>query len=146
MVSLYYGMKCLGGFSQVNDLTKTKEAWISLLRAMGDHAEAEAVQPVQTKELGGDGMVLPYYAIAHEEFVPATGIDMVLQPGATLFEKYIARSKLVTLSEMMDPMLPEIYGVLYAAPERDQRLISLTPEQILRATGLQRKLVEGFDT
>ncbi len=144
MVSLYYGMKCLGGFCQVNDLTVTKEAWATLMRRVGEEKEAEAVHPVQTKELGGDGMVLPYYPTPNGDFVPATGIDMVLHEGSTQFEKYAARSEQVTLSEMMNPMLPEIYSVLYAAPERDPRLLTVTPEQIARATGLTEKLVQGF--
>lgn len=144
MVSLYYGMKCLGGFCQVNDLTMMKEAWVKILRAQGEEEEANAVEPVQTKELGGDGMVLPYFPTATGDFVPATGIDMVLHPGDTSFEKYSARSKLVTLTEMMNPMLPEIYTVLYPVTDRDPRLLSITPEQILRATGLQEKLTQGF--
>lgn len=145
MVSLYYGMKCLGGFCQVNDLTRTKEAWIKVLEMTGEHEEAEAVNPVQTKELGGDGMVLAYYPTPeNDDFVPATGIDMMLHPSETCFEKYIERSKMVRLSEMMDPMLPEIYSVLYAAPERDPRLTAVTPEQILRSTGLHRRLMHGF--
>ncbi len=144
LVSLYYGMKCLGGFCQVNDLTVTKEAWMRILRTIGEADEATAVEPVQTKELGGDGMVLPYYATSNNDWTPATGIDMVLHPGETRFDKYAARSAHVTLSEMMNPMLPEIYSVLYPITERDQKLLSITPEQILKATGLQEKLTQGL--
>lgn len=143
-VSLYYGMKCLGGFCQVNDLTVTKEAWARILQEVGEAEEAQAVVPVQTKELGGDGMVLPYFPTSEGSFVPATGIDMILYEGDTRFEKYIARSRHVTLSEMMNPMLVAMYQVLYTAAERDPELMCVTPEQILRATGLQQKLTEGF--
>ncbi len=143
-VSLYYGMKCLGGFCQVNDLTRTKEEWMRILRETGEDEEARAVEPVQTKELGGDGMVLPYFPTTGGSFVPATGIDMILHEGDTRFEKYLERSRHVTLSEMMQPMLTAMYQVLYTAAERDPRLLSASPEQILRATGLQDKLTQGF--
>lgn len=140
IVSQYYGMKCLGGFSQVNDLTLTKEAWQRFLREIGDHAEADAVEPVQTKELGGDGLVLSYLPTATGNLVPATGIDMILEEGDTTFREYAALSNRVTLEEMMHPMIPEIYTVLYSAEQRDQNLLSVTPEQILRGTGLDQKL------
>ncbi len=142
MVSLYYGMKCLGGFCQVNDLTFTKRAWTELLRRMGEEEEAAAQEPVQTKELGGDGMVLAYINSAEGTYLPASGIDMMLNPRDTRVEKYIERSRVVTLQEMMNPMLPEMYTVLYAQTDRDPALLSVTPEQILEGTGLQEKLVQ----
>lgn len=140
-VSLYYGMKCLGGFCQVHDLTVTKVAWGNLLREIGDDDEADALAPIQTKELGGDGMVLAYKRTGNGELFPATGIDMLLGEWDTTMEKYLERSKNVTLMEMMNPMLPEMYTVLYPHTERDPRFMALTPEQILRETGLHEKLL-----
>ncbi|MBI2453829.1 hypothetical protein HYV58_01475, partial [Candidatus Peregrinibacteria bacterium] len=140
MISLYYGMKCLGGFSQVHDLTMVKEGWGKLLHDIGADSEAEAIEPVQTKELGGDGLVLAYLKTAKGELVPATGIDMALEDGDTSYENYMDLSKKVTLTEMMNPMLPEIYTVLYSSFQRDPKLLKLTPEQILRETKLLEKL------
>lgn len=130
VVSLYYGMKCLGGFSQVHDLTMVKEAWGKLLREVGERAEAEAIIPVQTKELGGDGFVLFYIKTPKGDLVPGTGIDMAIQPDDTSFENFVELSKRVTLGEMINPMLPEIYRVLYSSPQRDPRFGKLTPEQL----------------
>ncbi len=141
MVSLYYGMKCLGGFCQVHDLTVTKEAWQKILREMGEGEEADAVTTVQTKELGGDGMVLAYTRSAdNKQFFPATGIDLLFSEKDTSVEKYLDRSKVVTMQEMMNPMLPEMYTVLYTQDERDKELLSVSPEQIMLDTGLQEKL------
>lgn len=140
VVSLYYGMKCLGGFCQVHDLTLCKEAWRKLLLEIGETSEAEAVIPVQTKELGGDGLVLAYLKTATGGAVPANGFDMILDEGDTSFDHYVALSKRVTLSEMMAPMLPEMYTVLYSEQQRDLELLSITPEQIFEATGLRSKL------
>lgn len=143
MVALYYGMKCLGGFSQVHDLTVIKEAWTNLLREMVDEDEAEAVVPVQTKELGGDGLVLAYLKTASGGLVPATGIDLILEPANMKYETYGELSKKVTLLEMMNPMFPEIYKVLYAFPDRNPEFSDVTPEDIMVATGLQSKLGAG---
>ncbi|MDO8560325.1 MAG: hypothetical protein Q7S23_04830 [bacterium] len=139
-VALYYGFKCLGGFCQVHDLTLTKEAWRKLLAVVGKSDEAAALVPVQTKELGGDGMVLSYLKTASGSLVPATGIDMALEESDTTFSVYARLARTVTLSEMMEPMLPEMYTVLYPVDQRDPKLLTVTPEQILRANGLQGKL------
>ncbi len=142
-VSMYYGIKCLGGFCQVHDLTLCKEAWRLLLLEIGEATEAEAIIPVQTKELGGDGLVLSYIRTNTGTTVPAMGFDMLLDEGDTGFERYVSLSKKVTLQEMMDPMLPEMYTVLYPESEREAELLAVKPEEIFRATGLEKKLMEG---
>ena len=143
MVSLYYGMKCLGGFCQVHDLTVIKDAWSQLLMELGEREEAEALIPLQTKELGGDGLVLAYTKTREDDIVPATGIDMILEEECdTSYEHFLSLSKTVTLEEMMQPMLPEMYTVLYSAEERDPVLSCLLPDQIGKATGLQQKIME----
>jgi hypothetical protein len=142
MISLYYGMKCLGGFCQVNDLTVMKEAWSKALRESGKDEEADAIVPVQTKELGGDGMVLSYLHTAKDEVVPATGFDMLLDTDDdTSFEHFITLSKQVTFGEIMNPMLPEMYTVLYPIEQREPTLAGILPETIFRETGLQQKLL-----
>lgn len=139
-VSLFYGMKCLGGFCQVHDLTVIKQAWIKLMETLGEIAEATAVVPVQTKELGGDGMVLAYLRTASGGMIPATGIDLALSEHDTSFGKFVERSKHVTLMEMMSCMLPEMYTVLYGEQERDPELLAIKPEQIFKEMGLEEKL------
>lgn len=141
LVSLYYGMKCLGGFCQVHDLTLCKEAWVKLLLEIGEAADADAAFPVQTKELGGDGLVLAYLRTATGSTVPANGFDMMLNEGDTSFDHYVELSKRVTLSDMMAPMLPEMYTVLYSEQQRDPALLTVTPEEIFKAVGLEEKLV-----
>lgn len=141
VVSLYYGMKCLGGFCQVHDLTVAKQAWMALLRELGEAEEAEAVVPVQTKELGGDGLVLAYLRTPKGDLVPATGIDMAIEEADTTYENFVELSKTITLAEAMGPMLPDMYTVLTAAAERDPELSALTPERILEETGVQAKLM-----
>lgn len=143
-VSLYYGMKCLGGFCQVHDLTIGKEAWRKFLLEIGEHVEAEAIMPVQTKELGGDGLVLSYIRTANRSLVPAMGFDMLLDNGDTSFERYVNLSKKVTLEEMMNPMLPEMYTVLYPEQDRDPGLMTASPEMIMSATGLKDRLEQEY--
>jgi hypothetical protein len=141
MVSLYYAMKCLGGFCQVNDLTMSKAAWQKLLREVGETAEADALEPVQTKELGGDGMVLAYVRTADDHLMPASSFDMILNKNDTSVRRYLDRSKHVTLTEMMNPLLPEMYTVLYSSDERRAEMLQKTLEEIVIGTGLREKLL-----
>jgi len=142
IVSLYYGFKCLGGFCQVNDLTVIKDLWQKFLESVGEKDESLSVVPVQTKELGGDGMVLAYIKNASGDLIPATGLDMICKKGDTCFEKYFEFSKTLTLSEIMNPMLPEMYVVVSKAEERDPELVNISPEQITSFTGLNKKITK----
>lgn len=144
IIALYYGMKCLGGFSQVHDLTVIKDAWQEFLKTIGEPEEAEAVAPVQTRELSAGGIVLSYMETNTGELTAATGIDMAIDPDDTRFELYAKLSKGVTLSEMMTPMLPGTYTVMFSAPFRDESLASLSSALILHETGVEQKLREQF--
>ncbi len=141
-VALYYGMKCLGGFCQVSDLTKTKEAWQGLLRELGELEEAEAVESVQTRELGGDGMVLAYLENEEGHLTPATGIDLILQNKPTNFERYVTLTKGLSFGEFMNPLVLEIYGVLFPSEERNPKFMEFTPEAVLEMTGMCEKLLK----
>lgn len=144
VVSLYYGMKCLGGFSQVNDLTYTKDAWSNFLREIGRADEADAIAPIQTKELGGDGMVLAYLKTDSGDLVPATGIDLLLEDADMPFSRYVDLAKAIRFKEIMAPMVPEIYKVLFTSEERKPEYLVHTPEQIMEFTGLQDKIKKFY--
>ncbi len=139
-VSLYYGMKCLGGFCQVHDLTMTKLAWMQLLKDCGDEEESLSLDRLQTKELGGDGMVLAYVRTSQGSLVPATGIDLLLEKTDMRFAKFAELSRHLTLNEAMQSLLPEMYTVLYSEEDRDPYLASIKPEEIFHAGGVEEKL------
>lgn len=145
MISLYYGMKCLGGFSQIHDLTLTKKAWQALLRAHGNEAEAIAIEPVETSAFGGDGMVLAYVKNREQEWQPATGIDMAIANEPYLLKNYLDLAKHVKVSTIMEPMMPEIYEVLYSQDQRDPALADITPAEIIRANGLAQNISNVYE-
>jgi hypothetical protein len=138
-IALHYGMHCLGGFSQVHDLTMIKEGWNNILQEFGKRDEAYALQQIPTTLFGGDGLVLSYLRFPHT-LTPATGIDMLLADDDTQFTQFLRLAKEVTLREMMAPMLPEIYTVLYHAGEREKKFAALTSENIMATTRLTEKL------
>jgi hypothetical protein len=139
IIALYYGMKCLGGFSQVHDLTLTKEAWMEFLIHLGKRGEVDAVMPMQTKEYGGDGMLLAYLP-SEDQVRPAYGIEMGIGEVSQTFGDYIESAKRVNILEAVEPMMPEIYQVLYPQDERIAELSDLTLSDIAKAIGLLEKL------
>lgn len=144
IISLYYGMKCLGGFCQVNDLTWIKNAWMHCQIEFGKYGEIQTTARIQTKELGGDGLVLAYSRGANGKMLPATGIDLLISDRDTNIDRYVERAKHVTLAEMLTPLLPEMYTVIYSSPERNPELLTLPIEKIIEDTGVkERLLAEG---
>lgn len=146
VVSLFYGMKCLGGFSQVNDLTMTKMAWQELLWKYHMIEDALALETVSTASYGGDGLVLSYLPTQSGSMVPATGIDMISEDINTSFTDFIQLAKNTKLEEVLNPMVSEMYEVVYSIQDRLPELSGLTPEQIIKATGLQKKMVALTDS
>ena len=69
-----------------------------------------------------------------------TGIDMYLSTKKLSFDAYRAIAKQVSLSEMMSPMFPEIYTVLYTITQRDLALSQVTMQDAMQISGLQEKL------
>ena len=147
VLSLHYGFKCLGGFSQVHDLTRMKEALMHVLVEMGEYREIQSVSRIQTKEFGGDGITLAYIKNERGLLEPATGIDLLFAEKKFSMKDYRTLAEKVTFEEMIDPMLPEMFTVLYPSytrvgtPEE-----SLTAEQIIRDRGMQKKLDEFFSS
>jgi hypothetical protein len=140
VVSLYYGFKCLGGFCQVHDLTMVKRAWREILLSTNNLSEAGATDVVQTKEFGGDGLILAYYKKSNGRFTPATGIDLYLEDHDKDYGRFCEFSRGLKLGDLMESMLPEMYSVLYPSYERDPALVLIRPEHILEFNGLMGKI------
>ena len=142
LVSLYYGMKCLGGFCQVHELTSIKNSWMQLLNDLNLKEESEAVIPVQTKEFDGDGIVLAYLKNEKGIFAPATGIDLMIANQNNSFSNFVKLAGGLKMGEVMRTLLTEMYEVLYPINEREIEYAFLTPEVVWEATGIGKKINE----
>ncbi len=54
VLSFYYGFVCGGGFSQVDYLGSMKNAWMNMLRDVGENSETDQVEKIPTNILLGD--------------------------------------------------------------------------------------------
>jgi len=112
---------------------------LKLLVDLGEADEAKALEKVQTKELGED-LTIAFLEHGERKIALATGLDLVIygKPDAWKILKNQARN--ITIAEALDPMMPEFYRVMYGTKERDEQLMAITAEQILKHTGLSQKI------
>lgn len=139
VLSFYYGLKCLGGFSQVNYLTYMKNAYIKMQLERGNYRSIEVCARAQTKELGGD-LSVAFLRTPGGNMLPATGVDLLLYGSDQTWPTLLEVCKSITLEESIDILLPELYRIVYAEPDRDPELLKVGPENVFQVLGLDKKV------
>lgn len=140
VISFYYGLKCLGGFNQVNYLTFMKNAYIKMNVDLGDYRSVEVCARAQTKEIS-DGLSIAFLGYDGGKTTLATGIDLAIYDQTDGWANIIHQSKNLTISEAIDPLMPEIYSISYEEREKDPSLSSMTEEDAMDQTGLRKKII-----
>lgn len=139
VMSFYYGVTCLGGFSQPSYLTAMKHAYILLLREVGNNAEANKCEQVETAIMGGD-MALALLQDKQGGLHQATGLDLMLYGKGNLADTIARIAKTMTFTEATDIMMPLFYEVMYTEHEREKNLQHITVSQIAALNGLDKKI------
>lgn len=137
VLSFYYGVKCLGGFSQVNYLTEMKNAYIKMNADLGNYRSIEMCARAQTKELCE---FTTAFLQTPEGTIPATGLDLILHGDENTWDFFVDESKQITLGEAFSPLYPEFYRIIYAEGQRDAELMEVTDTDITRMAGLEQKI------
>ncbi len=139
ILSLYYGLKCLGGFSQVNYLTESKLAYIKMLQNMNEISEAEDSVDRQTKELG-ESLTIAFLTDKENKLLLASGLDLVIYGNDNIWPLLISLTKKINLEEALDMMMPDFYYVAYMESERLPELQAITSTDIIEITGVRSKI------
>lgn len=140
VLSFYYGLKCLGGFNQINYLTAMKNAYIKVQIEFGNYRSIEVCARAQTKEIN-DGMTLAFLQTMDKALIPATGIDLLLYGTTETWSAIMQTAKHLSLNEALDPLMPERYRVVYPETERTPELATLTAKDIVVAEQLDKKII-----
>jgi hypothetical protein len=138
-LSFHYGLKCLGGFSQINYLTFMKNAYIKMQVDRGNYKSIEVSARAQTKEICY-GLHLAFIRDHLGESIPATGLDLLLYGNTETWPLLMRMSKSVTLQNSLDPMMPGIYRKLYRDTEQVPEFMNVTIDQIVRSNGFKDKI------
>ena len=110
-----------------------------MLKELGLMAEIEVASAVETKTMGGD-LALMFLEDKNKKLHQATGLDLLLYGDARSWTNFQALAKQITLEESMTMMLPLFYEVLYRGIERDPDLARISTGDIMRLTGLEKKI------
>lgn len=138
-LAFYYGLKCLGGFSQVNYLTFMKNAYIKMHADQGNYRSIEVCARAQTKEMGGD-YTLAFLKGFNDEVIPASGLDLILYGHENTWKIFVEESKEITLDEAVSALLPEFYRILYPEAEREGSLADISSDAIIKLIQLDKKI------
>lgn len=139
VLNLYYGLKCLGAFNQVNYLTFMKNAYIKMMADRGNYRSIEVCARAQTKEIIGD-LAIAFMACPKGNLLQAMGLDLILYGGAEMWPSIIDAANQITLREALSITMPENYRIVYSEKDRETSLAAITPEEIAKYLGLEEKV------
>lgn len=138
-VSFYYGLKCLGGFNQVNYLTLMKNGYIKMNVDLENYRSIEICARAQTKEIC-DGPTIAFLGYNDGKMTLATGLDLFLYNDKDSWKKIVNVAQEITIEEALDPQMPEIYRISYDKKELDPLLSAITDQDITRLFRLDEKI------
>lgn len=130
VLCFYYGVSCLGGFSQVNYLTTLKQAYIEYLKESGTPASQRVAEQADTTQLCGD-VTVAFLKSPDETLPQATGLDLMLYGDDNTWPTIYEMANTLTIEEALAPTMPEFYKIIYPEVKRDTVLTSITPQDII---------------
>lgn len=140
VVSFYYGLKCLGGFNQINYLTLMKNSYIKMNVDLENYRSIEICARAQTKEIC-DGLTVAYVGYNGEkQMILASGLDLILYQNKDSWKTLMNLINNITLEEALEPLLPEIYKITYDQKEWDEKLTKIVDKDITNLNGLNKKI------
>lgn len=131
ILAFYYGLRCVGGFSQVNYLTQMQEQWVKFLTRIHEVDDIPSVQKVQTRGFVGD-LAIAYIKDAHGKNCLASGIDLILYQSPEMWSSLKHTVRTLPLAEGFYTLCADLYPATYAATERDPVLSSIGASDLLK--------------
>lgn len=132
LLSEYYGVKCLGGFSQGTYLTMMHQAYHKMGgRKFDDFSHSSGLR---------SDFVLAHFVTNSGEWQAAGGLDLALHHSPQSYEIFLNNIGKLTLEEAMAPLFPELYPILYAEGERRPDLLAISSGDIINYYGIKQKI------
>ncbi len=139
VLSFYYGLKCVGGFNQINYLTQMKNNYIKMQVDRGNYKSIEVCARAQTKEMN-DGFTFAFLR-AQQQTYAATGLDFTLYNQSDTWQRLVQTIKQITVEEAFYPLLPELYRVIYGEKDRLPELNAITDADLMEISGVSKKII-----
>lgn len=139
LLAFYYGVTCLGGFSQPTYLPRIQAAYLKLLERWG-LGDEQTIARAAAPSLMGSDFSFVFLRDPLGGYLPATSLDLILYGNHLSWSNLVEFAHEVSFAEAIDPMLPEFYPIMYPKTERDPALAAITSTDIIRSTGLWEKI------
>ncbi len=134
LVSEYYGVKCLGGFSQSTYLTAIHQGYNKMFNSSINKYSADHTNGVRSD------FVLGYFVDTKGGWQAASGIDLALHNSQETWASFAKAAEKLNLEESMMPLFPSLYRELYPVTNRNPNVSNLTVNDIIDFYGLKNKL------
>ncbi len=141
LLSFYYGVKLTGGTNQTTYLNQMKEAFINMQNEYGDTESAKFARKVPTKELSVALHNLAFLENIWGNHLPATCIDIILYGDKNTMSSLKEEAQKLTLNEVFEWALPDLYSWYYSAAERSPLLSNISKAQIRDYLGIDEKII-----
>ena len=140
VLAFYYGLQCLGGFSQVNYLSEMKDMFWLFLQEVGETEMAKMIETVHTNKLC-DNFSIAYLRTDEGTLEVATGLDLTLYAKDDLWELLLRQAKTITVEQAVDTMTGDSYRYIHPSEEsRDPELLAVTEWDIIQLIGLAEQI------
>ncbi len=119
-----HGLHCLGGLGQITYLPRMQEAWMQLLQETGEPEVAQSIATLPGRQLGGE-LILLFLEHRDAALYPATVMDVLLYADGMTGQLLREQAKTLSLTDALDPTLPDDYSIVYSGEERSPELSAL---------------------
>lgn len=109
IISFYYGVRCGGGFSQIDYLGNMKEAYLKILKGISGDSEYNFVKNIETNIFRGE---IGLYTNKEMPQELGSGLDFYLEANKKRWfdiENYL---KTATIEQALTPMYPLMYKIV----------------------------------
>lgn len=140
VLSMYYGYVLTGGMEQANYLSLTKEAYIKLLEKVGDKENLDTCKDTKTTN---NVITRPVFTFLENNIGNrdgASGLDLFLYGKKGSWNTVLEASKKVTLGNLIDRTLPNIYDEHCPDMEKEEKFSVITEAQIEKLIGFPQQI------
>lgn len=140
VLAFYYGLLLTGAYKQSYDLPRLLSKYIKMLKEYGDKEGILATEDLITSNLIVPASIL-YLKDPGGEYVPATALDILINPEKQAkWEELFASYKQIPFSEVIVKMFPIIYNRLCPQKQKEEKLASITEQDLDQFTGFPKKI------
>ena len=139
-LGFYYGLIIGGGLAQTIYLTNMKDAYIKMLEELGETEERDLIRDTPTMDFSIPRPTVAYLDTESGDRVSASAMDFFLYRDTNKWHAIVEATKNVTLQEVCQRLLPELYKRFVPSDQQEEDLLKITEYDVEKLNGLDKKI------